>query len=65
MVLAATLHRLYPAELKVDNMAKLLGDAETLAAIRRNDPLEKLRETRDRELVPFMERRALYLLYTR
>ncbi|RYD55379.1 MAG: DUF1343 domain-containing protein, partial [Verrucomicrobiaceae bacterium] len=65
MVLATTLHRLYPAELKLESMAKLLGDAETLTAIRRNDPLEKLRETRDRELLPFLKRREPYLLYQR
>ena len=65
MILAATLHRLYPTELKLENMAKLLGDAETLAAIRRNEPLEKLRETRDREIPTFLKRRIPHLLYPR
>jgi uncharacterized protein YbbC (DUF1343 family) len=65
MVLAVTLHRLHPTELKLENMAKLLGDAETLAAIRRNDSLEKLRATRDREIPFFLKRREPYLLYQR
>jgi hypothetical protein len=46
-------------------MRKLLGDAETLAAIRKAEPLGELRETRDRGVARFMERRAPYLLYLR
>jgi uncharacterized protein YbbC (DUF1343 family) len=65
MVLATTLHRLYPTELKLDNMAKLLGDAETLAAIKKGEPLEKLRDIRDREVTRFIERRTPQLLYPR
>ena len=65
MLLAATLQRLHPDELKLGEMRKLFGDAETLATIRKGEPLEKLRETRDRGVARFMERRAPYLLYLR
>jgi uncharacterized protein YbbC (DUF1343 family)/CubicO group peptidase (beta-lactamase class C family) len=65
IVLAVTLQRLYPDDLKLGEMQKLLGDSETLAAIRKDEPLEKLRETRDRGLQQFMERREPCLLYTR
>ena len=65
VTLATTLQRLHPEELKLGEMKKLLGDAETLAALRKDEPLEKLRETRDRELPRFLDRRIPCLLYPR
>jgi uncharacterized protein YbbC (DUF1343 family)/CubicO group peptidase (beta-lactamase class C family) len=65
MLLATTLQRLHPDDLQLGGMKKLLGDAETLAAIRQGEALEKLREIRDRGLARFGERCAPHLLYQR
>lgn len=65
MLLATTLHRMYPDDLKLGEMQKLLGDVETLTAIRRGDSMDNLRKIRDRDLPRFMERRSSHLLYAR
>ncbi|MCW1925787.1 DUF1343 domain-containing protein [Luteolibacter arcticus] len=65
MLLATTLQRMHPDQLELGKMAKLLGDAETLEAVRRGDPLEQLRETRDRGLPLFLKRREPHFLYQR
>lgn len=65
VVLAATLQRLHPDRLELTRMAKLLGDAETMAAIRKSETLEKIRERRDRDLAAFLRRREPHLLYPR
>ncbi len=65
MTLAATLHRLHPDDFKLGEMQKLLGDAETLAAIRKGESLEAIRKTRDRAVPLFLKRREPCLLYQR
>ena len=65
LLLAATLHRLHPEELALDRMAKLLGDAATLEAIRAGKPQAEIRPVRDRGLAAFMQRRSRALLYPR
>ena len=63
VVLASTLHRLYPGELNLMKMAPLLGDQPTLDAIRSGRPLAEIRRVRDRSLAEFLERRRVHLLY--
>ena len=65
LLLAATLHRLHPEELALDRMAKLLGDAATLEAIRTGKPHPEIRALRDRGLAGFLKRREPFLLYPR
>jgi uncharacterized protein YbbC (DUF1343 family)/CubicO group peptidase (beta-lactamase class C family) len=65
VTLAAVIHRLHPREFGLDNMAKLLGDAETLEAIRSLRPAAQIRAVRDRGLEAFLERREPHLLYPR
>jgi uncharacterized protein YbbC (DUF1343 family)/CubicO group peptidase (beta-lactamase class C family) len=65
LLLAATLHRMHPDLLALDQMAKLLGDAETLAAIREDKPQPEIRALRDRGLAGFLKRREPFLLYPR
>lgn len=65
VVLATTLQRLYPEKLKLGKMATLLGDAETLDAIRSGADLETTRTTRDRGVKEFGTRRTPFLLYPR
>ncbi|MCW1886241.1 DUF1343 domain-containing protein [Luteolibacter flavescens] len=65
IALAATLHRLHPAELKLGEMKKLIGDPETLEAIRKGETLDVIRAVRDRGLPDFMKRRTPHLLYPR
>lgn len=65
LLLAATLHRMHPGELALDQMSKLLGDAETLAAIRADKPQPEIRAIRDRGLTDFLKRREPALLYPR
>jgi uncharacterized protein YbbC (DUF1343 family) len=63
VALAATLHRLWPAELKLEKAATLLGDAPTLDAIRAGKPFGEIRAVRDRGLADFVRRRGAFLLY--
>ncbi len=63
VVLAATLQRLYPNDLKLEKMATLLGDPPTLEAIRTGRPLSEIRTVRDRLLPEFLRRRQRHLLY--
>ncbi len=65
LLLAVTLHRLHPEELALDRMAKLLGDAATLDAIRAGKPQAEIRTIRDRGLAAFLKRRGPHLLYPR
>jgi uncharacterized protein YbbC (DUF1343 family)/CubicO group peptidase (beta-lactamase class C family) len=65
LLLAATLHQMHPEELALDRMAKLLGDPETLEAIRAGKPQPEIRTIRDRGLAAFLKRRGPYLLYPR
>ncbi len=63
MALASTLHRLWPTELQLGKMASLLGDPETLEAIRAGKPAAEIRAIRDRGLPDFLRRRQPHLLY--
>ncbi len=62
-LLALTLHRLYPAELKLEKMNTLLGDMATLEAIRTGKPWKTILQVRDRGLADFERRRERFLLY--
>ncbi len=63
VVLATTLHRMHPEELKLDKMTGLLANAETLERIRAGMKLSEVRRTRDAGLDEFRRRRARHLLY--
>lgn len=63
LALACTLQRLYPADLKLDKAAGLLGDAATLDAIRSGKAWRDITATRDRAMAAFAARRARHLLY--
>lgn len=59
IAIASALARLYPDQFPVDEMQPLLRHQPTLDAIRRGEPLEKIRAQWD--LREFMERRAKYV----
>jgi uncharacterized protein YbbC (DUF1343 family) len=61
--LALALRRLYPAEFNVDAMARLLGDDATLDAIRRGEPLARIKAAWEPGLRDFAARRERALLY--
>lgn len=63
MLLAVTLHRLYPEQLKLEKMAGLLGDGATLEAVRAGKPLRELMRIRDAGMRGFLARRSRHLLY--
>lgn len=63
IVAALTLQRLYPQQFKVADMARLLGDDATLAAIQAGRPLAEIRAVWAAGLAEFATRRARYLLY--
>ena len=63
VLLATTLHRLYPVELKLEKMSPLLGDVETLEAIRGGKSWKTTLRVRDRGLGEFQRRRQRFLLY--
>ncbi len=61
--LALAVHRLYPANFKVEQMGRLLGDDETLAAIGRGESLAQIKARWAKGLAEFERRRAPALLY--
>ena len=63
VVLATTLHRLHPTELKLERMQRLLAHTLTLEAIRDGKSLTEVKSlwATDREL--FRDRRLRFLLY--
>ncbi len=63
VVLATTLHRMHPEELKLDKMAGLLANGETLERIRAGMKLTEVRRARDAGLEEFRRRRTRHLLY--
>lgn len=65
MLLATTLHRLYPDSLDLAKMAILLGDQPTLNAIRANLPPAKTRQLWTDGLELYEKRRQPHLLYPR
>lgn len=65
LVLADTLHRLYPDKLGLDACLKLLGDRPTLDAIKAGTPVKRIEATWRSGLHRFEERRKPHLLYPR
>jgi uncharacterized protein YbbC (DUF1343 family)/CubicO group peptidase (beta-lactamase class C family) len=63
MVLATALHRLHPADLKVERMQKLLLHPPTLEAIRAAKPLDEIKALWAAEREAFRARREQFLLY--
>jgi uncharacterized protein YbbC (DUF1343 family) len=63
VTMAKVLNRLYPEQFKVDKVDVLMGNKETLAAIKADKPLAEIRQLWAADLEKFKERRAKYLLY--
>lgn len=61
--IAVALRKLYPAEWKVDDYARLLVNAETLAAVKRADTAEEIARSWMPALNEFRRARARALLY--
>jgi uncharacterized protein YbbC (DUF1343 family) len=63
IVLALTIHRLHPDKFKVEDMGRLLGDDETLAAIKAGESLASIKARWTKAGAAFEERRRGALLY--
>jgi uncharacterized protein YbbC (DUF1343 family) len=63
--LALAIHRLHPEQFKIDDMARLLGDDDTLNAIKAGASLAQIKERWAPALAQFNERRNAALLYGR
>ena len=63
LLLAKTLHRLYPNQFPLDKIKHLLLHPPTLEAIRADKPLAEIRAAWQADLDEFQKRRAKYLLY--
>lgn len=63
VTLAVTLQRLYPADLKLEKMAKLLGHPATLEAIQVGQTLSSLRTLWVKDRETFRDRRERFLIY--
>jgi uncharacterized protein YbbC (DUF1343 family)/CubicO group peptidase (beta-lactamase class C family) len=61
--LLRTIYALWPAELKLDDVDKLLRDPRAIAAIREGKPLEEIVAPWAADEAAFRARRAKYLLY--
>ncbi len=61
--LALAVRRLYPEKFDIDKMARLLGDDETLAALKAGDSLAAIKARWAVKLAAFEERRRAALLY--
>jgi uncharacterized protein YbbC (DUF1343 family)/CubicO group peptidase (beta-lactamase class C family) len=61
--LALTLHRLHPDKFKVEDMGRLLGDDETLSAIKAGESLSAIKARWAKASAAFEERRRGALLY--
>ena len=61
--IARVLYRLYPAEFEPEKMKHLLLHGPTLAGIRKDHELERIRATWAEDLRKFEKRRKKYLLY--
>jgi SSS family transporter len=59
----AALHRLYPAQFKLEKAAGLVANSETMAALERGDDPRAIAAAWKPALDDFKERRAKYLLY--
>jgi uncharacterized protein YbbC (DUF1343 family) len=63
LLLAKTLHRLYPGQFPLDKIKHLLLHPATLEALRADQSLAEIRATWQAGLDEFQKRRAQYLLY--
>jgi uncharacterized protein YbbC (DUF1343 family) len=63
LTIGEVLNRLYPDQFTVDKMDVLMGNKETLRAIKDGKPVEEIRKSWEADLEKFKERRAKYLLY--
>jgi uncharacterized protein YbbC (DUF1343 family)/CubicO group peptidase (beta-lactamase class C family) len=63
IVIAQTLHRLYPQSFNIEKFRNLLTDQRTLDAIRAGKPLAEIRALWTADLAAFKKRRAAVLLY--
>jgi uncharacterized protein YbbC (DUF1343 family)/CubicO group peptidase (beta-lactamase class C family) len=61
--LALVMNRLYPDKFKVEDMGRLLGDDETLHAIKAGEPRATIKARWTKAAARFEERRAAALLY--
>jgi uncharacterized protein YbbC (DUF1343 family) len=61
--IAVALRRLYPDDWKVDDYARLLVNAETLARVKRGDAPEEIVQSWRESLTEFNRRRSAALLY--
>ena len=61
--IAVALHRLFPAEWKIDRYSHLLVNAETLARLQRGDSVEEVARSWATSLENFRRTRAKYFLY--
>ncbi len=63
LLIAQTLHRLYPNQFNADKMKHLLLDQPTLDAVKAGKPLKEIRESWQHALDAFEKRRAKFLMY--
>ncbi len=63
IVLAQTLHRLYPDKFEIARFSKLLGHEATLEAIKAGKALGEIKRLWEADLQQFKQRREKYLLY--
>ncbi|HZQ48474.1 MAG TPA: exo-beta-N-acetylmuramidase NamZ domain-containing protein [Verrucomicrobiae bacterium] len=63
IMMGKVLNRLYPEQFNVDKMNVLMGNIQTLKAIKADKPLAEIRKLWTGDLEKFKERRAKYLLY--
>jgi uncharacterized protein YbbC (DUF1343 family) len=63
LALARVLHRLYPEQLGLDKMDKLLGHRATLEAIKQDRPLAEIKALWAEDRAQFEKRRETFLLY--
>lgn len=63
LLIAQTLHRLYPKDFNIDKFINLLTDRPTLEAVREGRSLNDIRALWSSDIADFMKRRAGVLLY--
>jgi uncharacterized protein YbbC (DUF1343 family) len=63
LTIGEVLNRLYQEQFNVDKMDVLMGNKQTLQAIKEGKPVAELRKMWSADVDKFMERRAKYLLY--
>jgi uncharacterized protein YbbC (DUF1343 family) len=61
--IVSALHHLYPTQFKLEKVAGLVANAETMAALERGDDPQVIAASWAPGLKPFAERRRRYLLY--